>query len=69
MTNIGIKPTVTRHDGTGAVMETHIIGYSGDLYGQNIAVALVRFIRPEVKFAGLDELKQQIARDKENALH
>lgn len=69
VTNIGIKPTVTRHDGTGAVMETHIIGYSGDLYGQNIAVALVRFIRPEVKFAGLDELKQQIARDKENALH
>lgn len=69
VTNIGVKPTVTRHDGTGAVMETHIIGYSGDLYGQNIAVALVRFIRPEVKFAGLDELKQQIARDKENALH
>lgn len=69
VTNIGIKPTVVRHDGTGTVMETHIIGYSGDLYGQNIAVALVRFIRPEVKFPGLEELKQQIARDKENAMH
>lgn len=69
VTNIGVKPTVTRHDGTGAVMETHIIDYSGDLYGRKIAVALVRFIRPEVKFSGLDELKQQIARDKENALH
>ena len=69
VTNIGVKPTVTRRDGTGAVMETHIIDYSGDLYGRNIAVALVRFIRPEVKFSGLDELKQQIARDKENALH
>lgn len=69
VTNIGIKPTVVRHDGTGTVMETHIIGYSGDLYGQNIAVALVRFIRPEVKFPGLEELKQQIAKDKENAMH
>ena len=50
------------------VMETYIIGFDGDLYGQDIAVALVRFIRPEAKFAGLDELKAQIARDKEEAL-
>lgn len=35
---------------------------------RSIAVALVRFIRPEAKFAGLDELKAQIARDKEEAL-
>lgn len=70
VTNIGVKPTVeNRHDGSGAVMETHIIGYEGDLYGQMIAVALVRFLRPEVKFSGLEELRQQIARDKENALH
>lgn len=69
VTNIGVKPTVEhRSDGTGAVMETHIIGFEGDLYGQDIAVALVRFIRPERKFAGLEELKQQIALDKENAL-
>lgn len=69
VTNIGVKPTVEhRSDGTGAVMETHIIGFEGDLYGQDIAVALVRFIRPERKFSGLEELKQQIALDKENAL-
>lgn len=69
VTNIGVKPTVEhRSDGTGAVMETHIIGFDGDLYGQNIAVALVRFIRPEKKFPGLAELKQQIAQDKEAAL-
>ncbi len=69
VTNIGVKPTVEhRSDGTGAVMETHIIGFDGDLYGQDIAVALVRFIRPERKFAGLEELKHQIALDKENAL-
>ena len=69
VTNIGVKPTVQhRRDGAGAVMETYIIGFDGDLYGQDIAVALVRFIRPEAKFAGLDELKAQIARDKEEAL-
>ncbi len=69
VTNIGVKPTVEhRSDGTGAVMETHIIGFDGDLYGRNIAVALVRFIRPERKFSGMEELKRQIARDKEAAL-
>ena len=69
ITNIGVKPTVeNRRDGTGAVMETHIIDYSGDLYGQRIAVSLCRFIRPEKRFASLDELKAQIEADKKTAL-
>ncbi len=69
ITNIGVKPTVTeRHDGSGAVMETHIIGFDGDLYGQNISVSLVSFIRPEQKFSTLDELKKQLSLDREAAL-
>ncbi len=69
ITNIGVKPTVTeRHDGSGAVMETHIIGFDGDLYGQNISVSLVSFIRPEQKFSTLDELKKQLSLDREEAL-
>ncbi len=69
VTNIGIKPTVkNRSDGTGAVMETHIIGYDGYLYGDKISVSLVSFIRPESKFSGLDELKEQIAKDIEQSL-
>lgn len=69
ITNIGVKPTVeNRTDGCGAVMETHIIGFDGDLYGQKIAVSLVSFIRPEQKFGGLSELKRQIAADMETAL-
>ncbi len=69
ITNIGIKPTVEdRRDGTGAVMETHIIGFDGDLYGQNISVSLISYLRPERKFASLQELKAQIAADKEAAL-
>lgn len=69
ITNIGVKPTVTeRHDGSGAVMETHIIGFNGDLYGQKISVSLVSFIRPEQKFSTLDELKKQLSLDREEAL-
>ena len=61
VTNVGIKPTV------GGVRrplaETHIIGYSGDLYGKSVDVSFAGFIRPEKKFGSLDELKAQIAAD------
>lgn len=68
ITNIGIKPTIDdRRDGNGAVMETHIIGYDGFLYGQRISVSLCSFIRPEKKFSGIAELKAQIAADIEAA--
>lgn len=69
VTNIGVKPTVeNRGDGSGAVMETHIIGFDGDLYGERISVSLVDFLRPELKFSSLDELKKQIAADMEKAM-
>lgn len=61
ITNIGIRPTVVSDGGT--VMETHILGFSGDLYGQNIAISLFCFLRDERKFSGLEELKKQIADD------
>ncbi len=69
ITNIGVKPTVeNRADGTGAVMETHIIGFDGVLYGERVSVSLVSYLRPEQKFASLEELKAQMAADKEAAL-
>ncbi len=69
VTNIGIKPTIkNRRDGNGVVMETHIIGFDGDLYGQKISVSLVSFIRPEMKFSDLKDLKKQIAADLKAAL-
>ena len=69
VTNIGIKPTVTnRHDGTGAVMETYIIGFEGNLYGETAAVSLCEFIRPEKRFASLEELKVQIQTDKQTVI-
>ncbi len=62
ITNIGVKPTVN-YKGRG-VMETHIIGFEGDLYGQNVRVALREFIRDEEKFTDLEELKRQLTLDK-----
>ncbi|MGN0675392.1 MAG: riboflavin biosynthesis protein RibF [Oscillospiraceae bacterium] len=61
VTNIGVKPTV----GSDAPLaETYIIGYNGEeLYGETAKVSLISFIRPEMKFSGIDELKRQIAED------
>ena len=61
ITNIGIRPTVV--DGGETVMETHILNFGGELYGEKVAVSLTKFLRPERKFACLDELKEQIAED------
>lgn len=60
VTNIGLRPTV----GTDVPRsETCLLGYSGDLYGQNVEVRLYKFLRPEIKFNSFEELSAQIARD------
>ena len=62
ITNIGVKPTVDLEEGEQRVplMETHIIGYDGDLYGKNISVSLLSYMREERKFDGLKELIEQL---------
>ena len=59
-----MRPTV---GGTRVQLEVHLFDFAGDLYGRHLRVALLGFIRPEMKFAGLDPLKAQIAADSENA--
>jgi len=49
------------------LLEVHLFDYAGDLSGQHIAVSFIAHLRPEQKFAGLDALKAQIARDAEAA--
>ena len=61
VTNIGVKPTVGAEK--APLAETHIIGFSGDIYGRSIDIELRKFLRPEVKFNSLDELKKQISKD------
>ena len=62
--NIGNRPTV---GGIGVTVEVHLLDWSGDLYGQTLTVSLEQFLRPEQKFASLDELKRQIQADCEAA--
>lgn len=64
ISNIGVKPTVT--DSGAVLCETNIFDFSGDIYGMNIRVVLLGFVRSEKKFSGLDELKAQINSDIEN---
>jgi riboflavin kinase/FMN adenylyltransferase len=63
--NIGRRPTVSA--GTASRVEAHLFDFSGDLYGTEISVALHAFLRAERRFAGLNELRAQIARDAEEA--
>jgi riboflavin kinase / FMN adenylyltransferase len=58
--NLGRRPTFGKLQEN---FEVHLFDFTGDLYGQTLRVALVDFIRPEMKFAGLDALKAQIAAD------
>ena len=60
VTNIGIRPTV---GGDSKTIETHILGFEGDLYGHRISVSLEHFERPEMKMSGLEELQARIAED------
>ena len=59
--NIGRRPTVNA--GPESRLEVNIFDFAGDLYGQELAVSLHAFLRPEQKFSGLDELKARIAAD------
>ncbi len=64
--NIGVRPTIKNASGE-RVLEVHLFDFAGDIYGEDLEVAFRRFLRPEQKFAGLDELRAQIARDAEQA--
>lgn len=61
ITNFGIRPTVS--DTKLCSLETHILNFDKDIYGDEISVEFLKMIRPEQKFSSVDELKQQIAED------
>jgi riboflavin kinase/FMN adenylyltransferase len=58
---VGVKPTVS--DEGVPVAETHIIGYSGDLYGATVRVSLRDYVRAERRFDSIQELKEAIRND------
>ncbi|QCU90760.1 bifunctional riboflavin kinase/FAD synthetase [Thiomicrorhabdus sediminis] len=62
--NIGIRPTI---EGLRPSIEVHLFDWQEDVYGRHIEVVLQQFIRPEMKFNGLDELQKQIQIDAQAA--
>ena len=64
--NLGYRPTVSG-DKPDRLLELHLFDLNKDIYGEDVEVRFVRYLRPEQKFDSLDELKAQIARDVQNA--
>jgi riboflavin kinase/FMN adenylyltransferase len=65
MMNIGVRPTV---DGINRVIEVNIFDFDADIYGETLTITLIKHLRSEVKFNGLDALKAQLALDKVAAM-
>ncbi len=63
VTNIGVRPTLEQRSPEQPVIETHLLGYRGDLYGQPLALEFWQHARAERKFASVEELKEQIGKD------
>ena len=62
MSNVGIRPSV---GGKELLLETHVLDFSGDLYGRKLCITLVEKIRDEKRFASIGDLKEQLMRDYE----
>ena len=60
VTNIGNRPTVGGHHVT---VEPWLLNFEGDLYGKELTLEFYRFLRPERKFASLEELQEEIRRN------
>ena len=65
VTNVGVRPTVS--DSTRVSVESHLLDYSGNLYGRQARVEFYGFLRGEQKFASYEELSAQIRRDAASA--
>jgi riboflavin kinase/FMN adenylyltransferase len=64
VTNIGLRPTFGE---TAPTIETHVLDYSGNLYGQTVRLAFVQRLRDERRFEDVDALRAQIDADKRRA--
>lgn len=65
ITNIGYRPTFEKQDTPN--METHILDFDGNIYGERLVLNFFEKIRDEQKFAGVEEFLAQIERDKSTA--
>lgn len=65
VTNVGVRPTVSDEDRVS--VESHLLDYSGNLYGRQARVEFFSFLRDEIKFESFEALSEQIHRDAEAA--
>lgn len=63
MLYIGDRPTLD--NGNNITLEVNILDFSGDIYNNEITVAFIYYVRGDVKFGSLEELKEQLGRDRE----
>ncbi len=64
MLNIGYRPTVN-HNVDHRSLEVHIFDFNRDIYSEEIQIDFIQRVRDEMKFDGVDQLKQQLKRDEE----
>jgi riboflavin kinase/FMN adenylyltransferase len=60
--NLGVRPTID-NDSPQRVLEFHLFDFDRDLYGEDVELRFLRYLRPERKFESLAALREQIARD------
>lgn len=65
VTNVGVRPTVSRED--TVTVESHLLDYSGNLYGRRLTLEFIDYLRPEQRFSSLEELSAQVAADGDRA--
>jgi riboflavin kinase/FMN adenylyltransferase len=65
MMNIGTRPTV---DGSTRMIEVNLFDFHEEIYGRHLTVCLKYYLRSEVKFSGIEALKEQLSKDKEESL-
>lgn len=61
ITNIGKRPSVDRDD--DITVETYIFDFDEEIYGQTVELEVCRFLRPVMKFANLEEVREQVEKD------
>lgn len=64
--NIGVRPTIENETGE-RILELHLFDFDQQIYGEDVEVAFLAYLRPEQKFSGVDELQTQIQRDADKA--
>jgi riboflavin kinase/FMN adenylyltransferase len=64
--NIGVRPTIENESGE-RILELYLFDFDRQIYGEDVEVAFLEYLRPEQKFSGVSELQAQIRRDAEKA--